>query len=151
LVLSYINKGKMDGADKIYQSESRAPFENGFYVAPVIFANVQSHHTIAQEEIFGPVLSILTFKDEEEAIRIANGTAFGLSAVLWTGNMGRAHRVMQRIQAGWIVINTTGTPTGGPGGSSMSSGGLKQSGFGLEGGLEGLEGYVTKTAVQVFM
>ena len=118
---------------------------------PVIFDGVLPAHTIAQEEIFGPVLSVLTFRDEEEAMKIANSTIYGLSAVLWTKDLGRAHRLTQGIRAGWVVVNATNAPAGGPGIGVMSLGGHKESGLGVEGGLEGLEEYVSKTVVQMFV
>jgi 4-guanidinobutyraldehyde dehydrogenase / NAD-dependent aldehyde dehydrogenase len=150
-VLHYIEQGEREGARKIFQNTNPGPFENGFYLAPVIFTDVLRHHTIAREEIFGPVLSVLTFQSEEEAIQLANDTIYGLSAILWTKDVGRGHRAVQSIRAGWIVVNTTEKPEGGPGDGVVSMGGHKQSGIGMEGGREGLEAYVSKTAVQVFM
>lgn len=150
-VLGYLDSGSRDGARMLYRSDAPPPFANGFYVPPVIFDNVSPGQKIAQEEIFGPVLSVLSFRDEAEAMNIANNTIYGLSAIVWTKDLGRAHRMAQGIQAGWIVLNTTGKPTGGPGAGVMSIGGLKQSGLGSEGGLEGLEEYMTKTAVQLFV
>jgi acyl-CoA reductase-like NAD-dependent aldehyde dehydrogenase len=150
-VLGYLDSGSRDGARMLYRSDAPPPFANGFYVPPVIFDNVSPGQKIAQEEIFGPVLSVLSFRDEADAINIANNTIYGLSAIVWTKDLGRAHRMAQGIQAGWIVLNTTGKPTGGPGGGVMSIGGLKESGLGSEGGLEGLEEYMTKTAVQLFV
>ena len=118
---------------------------------PVIFDGVKSHHKIAQEEIFGPVLSVLTFRDEEEAVRIANDSAYGLSAILWTTDMARAHRVSQNVNAGWVVVNATDKPVGGPGGGVLPIGGHKESGIGVEGGAAGLEAYMSATTVQLFV
>jgi acyl-CoA reductase-like NAD-dependent aldehyde dehydrogenase len=150
-VLSYVESGQREGARIVYRSDAPAPISGGFYVPPVIFADVLPQLRIAQEEIFGPVLSVLSFQDEEEAVRIANSTIYGLSAILWTKDLGRAHRLTQGINAGWIVVNATGNATGGPGTSVVSIGGHKESGIGVEGGLEGLEGYTSKTAVQFFV
>jgi len=150
-VLGYIESGKRDGAKVVYQSCALAPFSKGFYVPPVIFDHVSPEQRIAQEEIFGPVLSVVTFRDEEEAIRIANSTIYGLSAVLWTKDLGRAHRVTYGIKAGWIVVNATASPAGGPPVGVLSVAGHQQSGIGTEGGLEGLEEYVSRTAVQLFV
>jgi acyl-CoA reductase-like NAD-dependent aldehyde dehydrogenase len=147
-VLDYIDSGINEGALLAYRSDSTAPFEGGFYVSPVIFDQVTSAHKIAQEEIFGPVVPVISFRDEEEAIRIANSTIYGLSAVLWTRDLGRAHRVAQGISAGWVVVNATGKPAGGA--TGIPVGGHKQSGLGTEGGLDGMEAYVLKTAVQHF-
>jgi acyl-CoA reductase-like NAD-dependent aldehyde dehydrogenase len=150
-VLAYIDSGEVDGARKVYESHCPSPYEGGFYVPPVIFDNVLPGQKIAQEEIFGPVLSVISFRSEQEAIKIANSTIYGLSAILWTKDPGRAHRVSQRISAGWIVVNATGKPVGGPGHGVLPVGGHKESGIGVEGGIEGLELYTTKTAVQYFV
>lgn len=150
-VRDYIASGQSEGARIAYQSSASAPFAKGFYVPPVIFDRVLPEHRIANEEIFGPILSVLSFRDEAEAIRIANSTIYGLSAILWTKDLGRAHRVTQGIKAGSIVVNATGKPTGGPGEGVVSVGGHKQSGMGVEGGMEGLEAYTSQTAVQIFV
>lgn len=148
-VLGYIEVGEREGARAAYRSKAKAPFPRGFYVPPVIFDDVLPHHTIAQEEIFGPVLSVLSFRDETEAINIANSTIYGLSAILWTKDIGRAHRVTQGIRAGWIVVNATGSPSGSIG-EALAVEGHKQSGMGTEGGLEGLKAYTSRSVVQVF-
>jgi acyl-CoA reductase-like NAD-dependent aldehyde dehydrogenase len=148
-LLSYVAVGKRDGASVAYQSAVEPPCKDGSYVAPVIFDHVLPTHAIAQEEIFGPVVSVIDFQDEREAIEIANGTMYGLSAVLWTTDMGRGHRVSQGIHAGWIIVNATGSPLGG--GYHLAVGGHKQSGIGFEGGADGLEAYMSKTAVQYFV
>jgi acyl-CoA reductase-like NAD-dependent aldehyde dehydrogenase len=150
-VIAYIDRGDHEGATRLYTSDSKAPYPDGFYVAPVIFGEVSSKQRIVREEIFGPVLSVMTFRDEEEAIRLANETTYGLSAIVWTRDLGRAHRVAMGIQAGWITVNATGTPVGGPGEGMLPVGGHKESGIGLEGGIEGLEAYTSQTAVQCFV
>jgi acyl-CoA reductase-like NAD-dependent aldehyde dehydrogenase len=150
-VLGYIADGEREGARLIYRSTASAPLSGGYYVAPVIFDNVTASQKIAQEEIFGPVLSVLTFRDEDEALAIANGTMYGLSAILWTKDLPRAHRVSQKIDAGWIVVNATGRPNGGPGPGTLSIGGQKQSGLGTEGGLDGLRSYTRESAIQFFV
>lgn len=149
-VLRYIECGEREGARAAYRSQAVAPLRDGFYVAPVIFDDVSPPHRIAQEEIFGPVLSVITFRDEEDAIRIANGTIYGLSAILWTRDVGRAHRVSRGVNAGWIVVNATACPAGG-GEAALPIGGHRQSGIGAEGGLEGMEAYLSRSAVQVFV
>jgi acyl-CoA reductase-like NAD-dependent aldehyde dehydrogenase len=149
-IQSYIANGAAEGARVAYESAAPDPFPGGYYVPPVIFDNVVPEQRIAQEEIFGPVLSTITFRDEEEAINIANGTIYGLSAIVWTRDLGRAHRVSQGLKVGWLVINTTGRPSGGPGAGVLSIGGHKESGMGAEGGAEGLEEYTSKSAVQFF-
>ena len=135
----------------MFEAPIRAPFKAGFYASPVVFSDVSPRHAIAQEEIFGPVLAVMTFRDEAEALSLANGTAYGLSAVLWTTDVRKAHRVTYGLNAGWIVVNATDTPLGGPGEGVMTVGGHKLSGFGAEGGLEGMEAYTTQTAVQLFV
>lgn len=151
-VLGFVERGEKDGARMIYQSTSKPPFDDGFYAPPTIFDNVLPGQKIAQEEIFGPVLSVISFRDDEEAIEIANGTMYGLSAILWTKDLGRAHRMTQAIRAGWVVVNATGEPmSGGAGESTLSVGGHKQSGLGVEGGVDGLKTYTSQTAVQFFV
>jgi acyl-CoA reductase-like NAD-dependent aldehyde dehydrogenase len=150
-VLGYIASGEREGARAIYRANAPGPVPGGFYVAPVIFDEVAPVHRIAQEEIFGPVLSVLTFRSEEEAAHLANSTIYGLSAILWTKDLGRAHRVSQSIDAGWIVVNATASPAGGPGPGVLSIGGQKQSGIGLEGGIEGLKAYTRESAIQIFV
>lgn len=111
--------------------------ENGYYLEPTIIDNVPSDHVLAQEEIFGPVLTVITFETEEEAIEIANGTPYGLVAGIWTENVGRAHRIANALQCGQVFINTYGAG----GGVQMPFGGYKQSGFGREKGLEAIRNY----------
>jgi aldehyde dehydrogenase (NAD+) len=120
--------GKPEGVDK------------GWFVKPTIFSDVSNDMRIAQEEIFGPVLVIIPFEDESEAIAIANDTPYGLAAYLQTGDTERKERVAARLKAGAVHINGSGIEYGTP------FGGYKQSGNGREGGLMGLEDYLeTKT------
>jgi acyl-CoA reductase-like NAD-dependent aldehyde dehydrogenase len=149
--LGYIDSGIDEGAQLLYQSHAPDPIEGGSYVPFTIFDQVSSHHKIAREEVFGPVLSILSFDMEETAIRMANETVYGLSAILWTRDTGRAHRVSQGINAGWVTVNATGKPSGGPAEGVLFVGGHKNSGLGGEGGIEGLESYTSATAVQLFV
>jgi acyl-CoA reductase-like NAD-dependent aldehyde dehydrogenase len=93
---------------------------------------------------------VIAFDKEEDAIQIANSTIYGLTAILWTKDLGRAHRVTRGISAGLIIVNATNTPAGGAE-TALSVGGHKQSGIGTEGGLEGLESYLSRTAVQIFV
>ena len=111
-------------------------FDAGWFVKPTIFADVRNDMRIAQEEIFGPVLVIIPFDDEEQAIQIANDSPYGLAAYLQTGNPARAERIATRLRAGAIHINGGGFNYGSP------FGGYKQSGNGREGGLMGLEDYL---------
>lgn len=148
-VLAYIEDGLRAGARLVFQSDSQPPVAGGFYVAPTIFDQVSPEQKIGQEEIFGPVLSVMSFRDEVEAIQLANSTQYGLTAIVWTTDLGRAHRLTQAIDAGYIVVNATPKPAGGTGIGVLSIGGHKESGIGVEGGLEGLEQYLRKTTVQV--
>lgn len=150
-VLNYVRAGSEDGGRIVYQGEQKPPNTGGYFVPPVIFDDIKASHRIAQEEIFGPVLSVMTFHDEREAIQLANSTIYGLSAIAWTKDLGRAHRITHGIRAGWITVNAAETPKGGPGVGVLSIGGLKDSGIGTEGGLEGLKEYTERSAIQIFI
>jgi 2-formylbenzoate dehydrogenase len=134
-VLDFIEQGRREGATVLTGGgrPDGAAFERGHYVAPTVFGGVEPGMRLAQEEVFGPILSVLTFRDEEEAIRIANGTAFGLSASVWTGDVRRAHRVADRLEAGYVWVNTASTHYWG-----TPFGGYKDSGIGREEGVEEL-------------
>jgi acyl-CoA reductase-like NAD-dependent aldehyde dehydrogenase len=149
-VLKYIGIAREEGGQAAYCSSSAPPFAAGYYVGPVIFDRVEPSHTVAREEIFGPVVSVLTFRDEAEAMRIANDTIYGLSAILWTTDFAKAHRATQSLSVGWTVVNMAGVSRGGPGFGVLAIGGHKQSGIGIEGGVEGLQEYMSNTAVQIF-
>ena len=140
-VQAMILKGLDEGATLLAGGLSKPEgFETGWYVKPTIFADVSNDMAVAQEEIFGPVLVIIPFENEDDAIAIANDTPYGLAAYLQTGNPSRAERVSSRLRAGAIHVNGGGFNYGSP------FGGYKQSGNGREGGLMGLEDYLeTKT------
>ena len=108
----------------------------GYFVKPTVFADTNNDMTIMREEIFGPVLSIMPFDTEEEAISIANDTPFGLSAYLQTGDAERAHRVARQLRAGMVQVNGASRTSGSP------FGGYKQSGVGREGGAMGIEEFL---------
>ena len=112
--------------------EAPAGLPKGYYVKPTVFGRVHPESTIAQEEIFGPVLSIITYKDEEEAVRIANDSIYGLGGGVWSKDEARADRVARRIRTGQVDIN------GGPFNMFAPFGGYKQSGHGREYGLVGV-------------
>jgi acyl-CoA reductase-like NAD-dependent aldehyde dehydrogenase len=150
-VLSFISLGESEGARIVHRGTQSPPVPGGYYVPPTIFDRVTPSQRIAQEEIFGPVLSVLSFRDEPEALSLANSTTYGLSATVWTRDLGRAHRMSQGIESGFTVINATGTPTGGPGVGMLAIGGHKESGIGTEGGIESLKEYVNKTAVVMYV
>jgi aldehyde dehydrogenase (NAD+) len=128
--------GKEEGAE-IYQPPCRLP-ERGYWFVPTVFTNVAQSYRIAQEEIFGPVLSVLTFRTPDEAVEKANNTPYGLSAGVWTEKGSRILSIAQKLRAGVIWANTYNRfdPT-------SPFGGYKESGFGREGGLHGLEPYLS--------
>jgi aldehyde dehydrogenase (NAD+) len=130
-----VESGKEEGAE-IYQPPCRLP-EKGYWFVPTVFTNVAQSYRIAQEEIFGPVLSVLTFRTPDEAIEKANNTPYGLSAGVWTEKGSRILSMAQRLRAGVVWANTYNRfdPT-------SPFGGYKESGFGREGGLHGLEPYL---------
>ncbi len=134
--LSYVEKGQKEGAKLVTGGRQVRQNSGGFYVEPTIFDKVANDMTIAQEEIFGPVLSTITFKDTEEAIRIANDTIYGLQACLWTNDLTKAHRVARALRAGTVNINNTDG-----GGVEVPFGGYKQSGFGRDKSLHALDKY----------
>lgn len=135
-VQAMMNVGIDEGAQLLVGGPGKPEgFEKGWYVKPTIFSDVNNQMRVAQEEIFGPVLVIIPFEDEAEAIRIANDTPYGLAAYIQTGDADRALRVASRLRAGAIHINGGGFEYGSP------FGGFKQSGNGREGGKLGLEDY----------
>jgi len=134
-VEGYIAKGKQEGARVVMGGGRPTAFNKGYYVEPTIFADVQPKMTIAQEEIFGPVLSVLPYDTEEEAIGIANDTSYGLAGGVWSGDPERAMRVARRMRTGQVDVN------GGKFNPLAPFGGYKQSGIGRELGMFGLEEY----------
>ena len=135
-VMGYIEAGREQGARVRLGGERVSLESGGYYLAPTIFDNVQSHMTIAQEEIFGPVLAVLGFDSEDEALRIANDSTYGLGAAVWTGNISRAHRVAKRLRAGTVWINAYEE-----GDATVPFGGFKQSGFGRDKSLHAIDKY----------
>jgi len=141
-VEDYISKGIAEGAKLVIGGEGRPEgLKKGYYVKPTIFSNVNNNMLIAREEIFGPVLAILPYQTEEEAIRIANDTPYGLQAYVWSNDLARANRVGRRIRAGRITIN------GKSGDMSTPFGGFKKSGNGREWGEHGLRDFLEVKAV----
>ncbi len=121
IVLGYIDRGKAEGARLV--SGGNRLNRNGFYLEPTVFADVTDDMTIAREEIFGPVMSVLDFDDEDDVIARANATRFGLSAGVFTSDLARAHRAVRRLEAGTCWINTYNlTPVEAPFGGSKASG-----------------------------
>ncbi|HSN41114.1 MAG TPA: aldehyde dehydrogenase family protein [Burkholderiales bacterium] len=132
-VRTYIRKGMEEGAQLLLGGPDQPEgVGRGYFVAPTVFGRVDPKMTIAQEEIFGPVLSILTYKNEDDAVRIANGTIYGLAGAVWSGSEERAKHVARRIRAGRVEVNGGGFNIQAP------FGGYKQSGHGREFGRFGL-------------
>jgi aldehyde dehydrogenase (NAD+) len=144
-VRGYIRKGIEEGAELVAGGpeapEGVAP--GGYFVRPTVFGKVDPRSTIGQEEIFGPVLSIITYKDEDDAVRIANDTIYGLAGGVWSKDEARAQRVARRMRAGQIDIN------GGPFNINAPFGGFKQSGHGREAGKYGLEEFLEYKSLQL--
>ncbi|WP_438997462.1 aldehyde dehydrogenase family protein [Candidatus Puniceispirillum sp.] len=136
-VQDLIQKGIDEGARLVAGGVGRPDgFNRGYFVRPTVFADTNNDMTIMREEIFGPVLSIMPFDTEDEAIAIANDTPFGLSAYLQTGDTERAHRVARQLRAGMVQVNGSSRASGSP------FGGFKQSGVGREGGAMGIEEFL---------
>ncbi|WP_338776894.1 aldehyde dehydrogenase family protein [Streptomyces sp. DG1A-41] len=140
-VRGYIDKGVAEGA-RLVAGGPEAPREKGYFVSPTVFADVTPDMTIAQEEIFGPVLSILRYEDEEDALRIANGTVYGLAGAVWAGDEAEAVAFARRMETGQVDIN------GGRFNPLAPFGGYKQSGVGRELGVHGLAEYLQTKSLQ---
>lgn len=135
-VLKYIASGKAQGAKLLAGGAQVRTETGGFYISPTVFDAVTNDMTIAAEEIFGPVLSIIAFDSEEEAIKIANDTPYGLAAAIWTQDISRAHLVAQRLRAGTVHVNSYDEDD-----ITVPFGGYKQSGNGRDKSLHALEKY----------
>lgn len=140
----YVNKGIDEGATLLLGGERNKNIQNGYYFTPTVFGDVTNDMTIAREEIFGPVLSIIRFKNEEEVIQQANDTLYGLAAGVWTSNLQRAHRMTQKLKAGTVYVNTFSMLD-----TVAPFGGMKQSGIGRELGIEALQMYTTTKHVWI--
>ena len=143
-VRGYIRKGIAEGAELLLGGpDAPAGLAKGYYVQPTVFGRVTEDMTIAQEEIFGPVISILTYKDEDDAVRLANSTVYGLAGAVWSQDEARANRVARRMRTGRVDIN------GGAFNMLAPFGGYKQSGHGRELGRYGLEEFLEVKSMQL--
>lgn len=144
-VKSYFEKGIEEGAKVLNGGGRPEEFKKGYFFAPTVLADVKPNATVACDEIFGPIVAVMPFKTEEEAVRMANDTVYGLAGGIWTQNLKRAIRMAKAVKAGYLWVNTYGgiipeTPYGG----------FKQSGMGKELGSEGLDGYLETKAVNIY-
>lgn len=137
-----IGRGRAEGARLVVGGARPTHLPKGYYIEPTVFANVSNDHTIAREEIFGPVISIIPARDEDDAVELANATIYGLNSSVFTNDPERAYSVGRRLRAGTVGHNSFKTDF------TLAFGGFKQSGLGREGGLDGLLPYLeTKSMI----
>jgi aldehyde dehydrogenase (NAD+) len=139
-ILDYVDIGQQEGASLVTGGEKVG--KRGYFISPAVFANVKHEMRISQEEIFGPVVSVIKFKDEAEALRLANGTAYSLAAGVWSRDMGRVQRFARRARAGTVWINTYGYTD-----VRLPWGGERDSGLGREHGTAAIENFTEPKAV----
>ncbi len=145
-VWDFLSDAQVAGIPMVAQGQvvDEAP-ETGYYQAPTLLRDVPVTHRLAQEEVFGPVLSAMSFRDEDHAVELANATKFGLVAGVWTRDGGRQFRMARRVQSGQVFVNNYGAG----GGVELPFGGVKSSGYGREKGFEALYGFTTLKTVAV--
>ena len=145
-VRDFIAQGERDGLKVAARGSISADApKGGYYVAPTLFADVPHEHALAQEEVFGPVLVAMPFKDEEHALQMANGTDYGLIAGLWTRDGARQMRMARKLHAGQVFVNNYGAG----GGVELPFGGMKHSGYGREKGFEALLGFTALKTIAI--
>ena len=146
-VAALIQAARDEGADLLTGGGRPAAItERGYFLAPTVLAGVAPDSTLATTEVFGPVLAVLTFRDEAEALRIANAVPFGLTGAVWTSNVRRAHRLARSLEAGYIWVNGSARHFWG-----VPFGGVKDSGIGREESLEELQSFTTLKSVNVLL
>ncbi|HEX3034856.1 MAG TPA: aldehyde dehydrogenase family protein [Thermodesulfobacteriota bacterium] len=145
-VKSYFEKGVEEGGKVLCGGGRPKEFTKGYFFEPTVLADVRPSATVACDEIFGPVVAVMPFKTEEEAIRISNDTVYGLAGGIWTQNIKRAIRMAKAIKAGYLWVNTYGGII-----PEIPYGGFKQSGIGKELGREGLDSYLETKAVNIYL
>jgi aldehyde dehydrogenase (NAD+) len=141
-VMSYIEIGKAEGARLLAGGNARPDKGNGFFIEPTCFVDVTNDMRIAREEIFGPVLVVIPYEDDDDAIRIANDSDYGLGGAVTSGDPDRAMHIARSIRAGCISVNGGMSITG-----DLPFGGMKQSGMGREWGREGIEEFLDAKAI----
>jgi aldehyde dehydrogenase (NAD+) len=145
-VSGYLAIGQSEGAKALAGGArlTEGPLSKGYFVPPTVFANVQDNMRIAQEEIFGPVISAISFKDSDELIKRANATTFGLGSGVWTTNVSKAHQIAKALRAGSVWVNCYQAMD-----PAVPFGGYKMSGYGRESGKQHLEEYLNVKAVWI--
>jgi len=141
-IASFVDLAREDGATVVYGGTRLQPIEGGFFYSPTVLDRVEPGSAVFQEEIFGPVLTVMRFRGDEEAIRLANATKYGLAAGVWTTHVQRAHRMARALQAGTVWINTYRAMS-----FNSPFGGYKDSGIGRENGIESLDEYLQTKSV----
>jgi aldehyde dehydrogenase (NAD+) len=139
-ILDYVDIGQREGA--LLTTGGKRVGDRGYFISPAVFANVRHEMRISQEEIFGPVVSVIKFRDEADALRIANGTAYSLAAGVWSRDIGRVQRFAKKANAGTVWINTYGYTD-----VRLPWGGVRDSGFGREHGSAAIENFTEPKAV----
>ena len=145
-VSGYLDIGQKEGAKALAGGArlTEGALSKGYFVPPTVFANVQDNMRIAQEEIFGPVISAISFKDSDELIKRANATTFGLGSGVWTTNVSKAHQVAKALRAGSVWVNCYQAMD-----PAVPFGGYKMSGYGRESGKQHVEEYLNVKAVWI--